>query len=60
MRVEIDMGWISTDGRHWPAPCDVVTEDEGETFYCKTHQQSTWYEQECPSRFTIETLSEGE
>ena len=34
---EIDNIWNSTDGKIYIEECDVVTEDEGETFYCKTH-----------------------
>ncbi|HEA68303.1 hypothetical protein LCGC14_1268420 [marine sediment metagenome] len=56
MRVEIDMGWISTSGIHFPVRCEIVTDDEGETFYCQTHQQATGYEEECPTLSIVEDV----
>ena len=31
--------WYSTDGRVLLEECDVITQDEGKTFYCKTHNK---------------------
>jgi len=53
MEVTIDMGWISTDGVHIPTRCDIITEDEGHTFFCKTHHAKCVFDEGhfCPSIF---------
>ena len=48
--VSIEMGWVSTTGDHWHDPCDLVTEDAGQSFRCRTHTQPCVFDEgwRCP------------
>ena len=37
--------WTSTTGEMFREGCEIITEDEGETFFCKTHNKECEFDE---------------